>query len=851
MKRKKDYKLSLLTAAAVLAFNPCVSFAVTKASPSTVASSPIGDKWAVVIGIADFQDSSVPKLKYSAKDAQDFYDYLTSDTGGHFRSDHVRLLLNQDATKVNIMDTLGDSFLPHAVAPGDLVVIYLSTHGSPAGADLNGVNYVIPYDTNIRKLFATGLEMSQILRVIKERVHTNRIILIMDTCYSGAGAAEHKGLVRTNIDPHKVAAGIGSVVISSSASDQRSYESDELKNSYFTRYFIDSLNSNGGKSPVDQAFKTMKDKVQSAVLRDKGELQTPVMGGGFSGSTPVLSSLPSAPHAAPIVLPDSSSHGASPPATTTEGIESEGSIDLTAYGEHKAKAIELISQHKFWDATHELQQAEKANKKTVECYLLLAEVQDQQGKFQEAMQAAAHAVMNDKESSQAQQQLALEYYRLGQVDYAVRFTEVALSLNPDNAAAHDQLGMINEQRFNKYDEAEQHYRKALELSHLNVDAMVHLGLLLENHKATPDSLKEAEKLFTDALAADADNPDALLALSHLLCANAEKLKFSDGDQKTRFDQIAANYKKAESLLRSAIAVEPANWRLHSELGLVISHDKARYDQAEAELRKGVDLAAERGAPHAMLADFLLHPLNRVDEADREYHRAIELDPNLDGARVALGNLLVDYKKVYDESDSQFRAAIKTNPRNAAAYVGLAHISAQLYKEQGEQAAEQSIRKALTIDDKYAYAYDQLGVLLAQLTGRYVEAQQAFQRSVAIDPYDAVAHYHLGQLLFEQIKDLDGAKKELTKACEQDPSASKYKTALGALYVAQKNYKDAEKCLTDATTTDMRDAEAHYRLGMLYIDHLGRRGSGEAELKKAHELDHDNKMINTSYERYVR
>jgi Flp pilus assembly protein TadD len=193
----------------------------------------------------------------------------------------------------------------------------------------------------------------------------------------------------------------------------------------------------------------------------------------------------------------------------------------------------------------------------------------------------------------------------------------------------------------------------------------------------------------------------------------------------------------------------------------------------------------------------------------------------------------------------------------------------LYKEQGEQAAEQSIRKALTIDDKNAYAYDQLGVLLSQLTKRYVEAQQAFQKSIAIDPYDPRAHYHLGELLFEQIKDPPAARNELTKACELDPSTSSYRTALGAVYLTlakegdksetgkdskekekrkTENYLHAENCFKEAISTDMRDAEAHYRLGMFYIGQ-SRRGSGEAELKKAHELDHDNKDIKSAYDHF--
>ncbi len=291
----KQLKMKVLCLATFLAVSPAASGPSQAAREPQAAitklGQPIQDKWAVVIGCSHFADQRVPTLKYSAKDAQDFANYLTDPKFGKFKKDHVKVLTNEDASKVNIMDTIGDSFLPHAAMPGDLVVIYLSTHGSPAGADIRGVNYVIAYDTSVDKLFATGIEMKQLLRIIKERVHTDRILLIMDTCYSGAGAsteAGHKGLTRTNVDAQSIAQGCGSLVISSSLPNQRAWESDKLQNSFFTHYLIESLEDNPGQITIDQAFNKMSSKVQQGVLQEKGEMQTPAMSGVFKGPKLVL-----------------------------------------------------------------------------------------------------------------------------------------------------------------------------------------------------------------------------------------------------------------------------------------------------------------------------------------------------------------------------------------------------------------------------------------------------------------------------------------------------------------------------------------------------------------------------------
>ena len=92
-------------------------------------NSVVKDKWALVIGISKFANPQY-NLKYAAKDAQDFYNYLVTD--GNFKKDHVLLLLNENATRRNIMSAFGDKFLPAVCREGDMFTIYISTHGTPA-----------------------------------------------------------------------------------------------------------------------------------------------------------------------------------------------------------------------------------------------------------------------------------------------------------------------------------------------------------------------------------------------------------------------------------------------------------------------------------------------------------------------------------------------------------------------------------------------------------------------------------------------------------------------------------------------------------------------------------------------
>lgn len=824
--------LALLLATSSIFLETVQLPAQAKAGPNL--SAPIEDKWAVVIGIGDFVDPSIPKLKYSSKDARDFYDYLVDPAQGKFKPDHVRLLLDRNATKINIMDALGDSFLPHAANPKDLVVIYLSTHGSPAGADIRGVNYVVAYDTQVRKLFATGIEMNQLLRMIKERVHTNRIVLVLDTCYSGAGAQlGHKGIVRTNVDSHAAAQGVGSLVISSSAPDQKAWESDDLHNSYFTRYFIDALKETGSNeksngSNIEQAFNVMRSKVQSTVLKDKGEVQTPVMAGVFSGPSLLLSTPPTVNREAPTTLPGDGLIASAAPGSRSLAGGSAGALDFSAYVEHVRLGNQLVEQNKTWDAIHEFELATKANPGTIEGYITLAQLYDQQGRYKEMLDAARRAVLNDDSSSRGRELLSLADLRAGNVEESLRQVQMAITLDPFNSMAHNLLGYINEHKFNRVDQAEQEYRKALELNNLNTRALVNLGLLLEKHGRDK---AESETLFRKAVESDGDDWEAHLSLGHLLYETSGKLA------------------EAEKEIRRAIELAPANARIHSELGNILALDKKRLEESEVELKKGIELGSDKGTPHYLFANFLLNQRGRVDEAEREYRKAIQMDPTYDQAMVALGDLLVSYKKIYNESDDLYKRALKVNLKNASAHLGIARVQELLFKNY--KGAEEEIRSALAIEPRFSLAHERLGILLEKL-GKPGDARLAYQAAIDTDPDNAQANYLLAMLTWEQFHNSQEAKKLFEKATALQPLNSTYLTAMGRWMATEaKQYKDAEKLLRKATEINFADTQAHYQLGMLLIEKLGARKAGEAELKTAYEQDPEDKLVKAAHTRFVR
>src|SRR5579871_4870800 len=86
------------------------------------------NRWAVVIGIGEYQFPGVPSLQFAVHDAEAMAATLETHCG--FPKDHIRLPTNKQATIQNIRHTLG-IWLVRAAKPNDIVVIYFSGHGTP------------------------------------------------------------------------------------------------------------------------------------------------------------------------------------------------------------------------------------------------------------------------------------------------------------------------------------------------------------------------------------------------------------------------------------------------------------------------------------------------------------------------------------------------------------------------------------------------------------------------------------------------------------------------------------------------------------------------------------------------
>jgi uncharacterized caspase-like protein len=200
----------------------------------------------------------------------------------------------------------------------DLVVLYFSSHGSPAERDIGGSNFIVAYDTQKNSLYRSGIEMQELTRILRERTprangekEGARVCIFMDACHSGGGADGAKDAEDSNIDAKAVEVGRGQIVISSSSGSERSWESKQYKNGVFTKQLMDALSK--GDKGILEAANSCQTAVSNEVQQDDGQSQTITINSTkWNGKKLVLGSKPANPQPLPasvkaLLPPDSHS----------------------------------------------------------------------------------------------------------------------------------------------------------------------------------------------------------------------------------------------------------------------------------------------------------------------------------------------------------------------------------------------------------------------------------------------------------------------------------------------------------------------------------------------------------------
>ena len=230
--------------------------------------------WAVVVGVAGY--THMPALKYTDDDAYQIYAFLKSPEGGALPDPQIKVLVDDLATRENIIKAMNQTFLK--ADENDVVLMYFSGHGLPGS--------FLPYDYDGYRNKLLHTEIQQLF----DRSKAKHKICFADACHSGTMLAS-KAPSRRTIANYYSAFGDtygGTALLLSSKGDEFSLEDLGLRQGIFSHFLIKGLKGEADKDHNGIVTVTeLYHFVHKSVTRYTNYVQNPTLSGKFDPNMPV------------------------------------------------------------------------------------------------------------------------------------------------------------------------------------------------------------------------------------------------------------------------------------------------------------------------------------------------------------------------------------------------------------------------------------------------------------------------------------------------------------------------------------------------------------------------------------
>ncbi|MGI8501813.1 MAG: caspase, EACC1-associated type [Hassallia sp.] len=233
-------------------------------------------KYALLIGISEYQSKSLKSLPGVAKDIEAMQRVLLDSKIGGF--DEVKLLTNPDS---DAMRSEIEQLFMEKCQKDDIVLLYFSGHGyRHEDGNLFFVSHNTETNPQGQLRIGTAVDAKFIHERYMSRSKSKRQVLILDCCFSGAFAsgmsAKEAVVVSIKNEIEAQLGGEGRAVLTSSTATQVSFE--DAGGGVYTRYLVEGIEkgaadtNNDGVITVDELHEYAKRKVQEAKPAMKPEI---------------------------------------------------------------------------------------------------------------------------------------------------------------------------------------------------------------------------------------------------------------------------------------------------------------------------------------------------------------------------------------------------------------------------------------------------------------------------------------------------------------------------------------------------------------------------------------------------
>ena len=312
------------------------------------------------------------------------------------------------------------------------------------------------------------------------------------------------------------------------------------------------------------------------------------------------------------------------------------------------------------------------------------------------------------------------------VDDAIRNQQFAISLKPEFAPLHEDLGVILFEQ-GRNDDAVAAFEKSIQLDPTRPTAHKKLGQVL----AATGRGQEADEAFETFFSKDTNKGMVAEGVEHY--------------RQGRLDQ-------AVETLRAAIKKDPNNVDALRFLAVTYIKMETRHSDAEALLRRAIDLAPDFMGASLNLGVFLAQNSKVMDAID-VYKNALAIRDDVHEAWACLGSAyaVAGYP---DKAADAYRRSIALSPNLPSTQMSLAHSLKTLGDQSGALAA---YRKAIQLKPDFGESYWSMANLkIFNFEDEELDAMEAqLETTELTDVADVHFRFALGKA-YEDKKDYDKA-----------------------------------------------------------------------------------------------
>ena len=243
----------------------------------------------LVVGVSQYSSPGIRGLRYADADARMVAEFLRSPDGAGIPDSRMRVLLNGDATRANILAAFR-SFLA-STTRNDLVVIYFAGHGVTSPE--RSATYFLSTDADLADLARSAVDQAEITSLLADKVKAGKVVFFLDACHGGglgltgvrmrgAGTVLSDKLL-TELLTRKN----GTAFLTASRAMEQSQEGERWGGGHgaFTWRLVEGLRKAGdlnqdGRVTIDE----LAEYVGNAVKKDTNGMQHPELKGYFDNN---------------------------------------------------------------------------------------------------------------------------------------------------------------------------------------------------------------------------------------------------------------------------------------------------------------------------------------------------------------------------------------------------------------------------------------------------------------------------------------------------------------------------------------------------------------------------------------